>query len=112
MRETEVDCLDAVRVFLFVLGGAVRAADGVSRFEPQLALQRLDEGLEQIEHQSVGAAHHRAGLGVDQGVEHDWFDLVLSMRRVDRRNTGMRFVERIDEGHARLVHRQALKLGE
>src|SRR5258708_19731372 len=68
MGEGEIDRLDAVGVPLFV-PRAVRAADRVRGLRPELRLERIQEALEEIQHEGVRLAYRFAYFGIDQRAE-------------------------------------------
>ena len=110
VRQAEIDGLDAVGVFLLVLRGTVRAADGVCGLQAQFLFERLDEGLEKIQHQAIRGVDHLAGFAVDQRIEDDGFESVVRMRSVDAQHAHLRLLHRVDEGHAGRLGRQPLEL--
>jgi hypothetical protein len=68
--------------------------------------------MPRVEHQRVGGVNDLACFGADQGIEDDWPEAVVGMRRIDAQHALAGFFHRIDEGHAGRLCRQALELRE
>src|SRR2546422_62067 len=109
VRHREVDRLDAVLV-LFLVHRAVRAADRMARLPPETRLERIDERLEEIEEQRVGAAHDLPQILVDQGGEHDRLAIGASRLRLDARQAFLGSLRAVDERQGDLVEIDAFEL--
>src|SRR5580698_10678230 len=97
MGEREVDRLDTVLVLLGVRV-LVAAAHRVARLQLQFLFERLDEGLEHIQHQRVRALDDLVRRTVDERRKHDRPAAVLLDRLVDFFERRVGLLGRIDEG--------------
>jgi len=109
--EGEIDRVDAVGVALCV-PGAVRPADRVGGFRPELPLERIQKALEEIQHESLCLAHGLAYLGVDQGGEYHRSAVSRSRGLVDPAHAGLGLLDGVDEGDGSLVEFDAVELRE
>ena len=103
MRQRKVDGLDAVGVFL-ALRHVVEPAHTVIGGHAEFGFQWLDEGVEQIEHQTF-AIRLDDGLhfGIDQGDEDHGAAALDVARVVDFAHHLMCLVGGVDEGPAHVV---------
>lgn len=96
---SEVDRLDAILVFLGIRV-LVNPAHCVRRLDIQFDLERLDEGLEHVEHERVAALDDLVGRAVHERREDDRAPAIEGHDLVDLLDGGMRLVDGIDERHA------------
>ena len=103
MRERKVDGLNAVGVLL-ALRHIVEAAHTVVGGHAEFGFQRLDEGVEQIEHQAFAIRlDDGLHLGIDQRDEDHGAAALDVARVVDLAHHLMGLVGGVDEGPAHMV---------
>src|SRR5262249_60618762 len=107
----EVDRLDAVRIALRV-ARALRAPDGVGRLRAELGLERVEEALEEIEHERVGAAHRLADRRVYQRRERDRPQPRGPGGAVDALNARPGLLDRVHEGDGLVGRFDTVELGK
>jgi hypothetical protein len=100
--EREVDRLDAVGVLL-ALRDVGEAADAVVGLDAELGLQRLDEGVEHVQHQSARLLQDLEDLGVHQRHEDDRPAALGVGRVVDLAHHLVGLVRRVDERPAHVA---------
>ena len=111
VRHREVDRLDALLVLLLV-HRAVRAADRMARLHPQTRLERIDERLEEVEEERLGAAHDLPHILVDQGGKDDRLAVAAGRLRLDARQAFLGSLRAVDERQGDLVEVDAFELRE
>jgi hypothetical protein len=100
VRQREVDGLDAVGVLL-ALGDVGEAPDAVVRRHAELGLERLDEGVEHVQHEALGQVlHDGEHLTVDERDEDDGALALDLGRLVDLAHHLVCAVDAVDEGPA------------
>ena len=79
---------------------------------PKPRFERVDEGLEEVHEQRVGAPDHGAHVLVHERGEHDRLPAAVRGFGLDAREAVLGFLGAVDEGQGDLVELDALELGQ